>query len=48
MKDQELKKYIKYKVKVLYQLGFKVEGKTFTNARNEIQVDNIAKNILLN
>lgn len=48
MEDKELKKHIKYKAKVLYQLGFKIDTKIFTNAKNEIQVDNIAKNILFN
>ncbi|MEG2018529.1 MAG: hypothetical protein RR128_08740 [Clostridium sp.] len=44
--NKELKNYIKYKAKVLHQLGINVGTEVFAKASNEIQVDHIARNIL--
>ena len=43
-----LQEYISFKVELMHSLGFKkVTIETFARANNEIQVDNIARSILL-
>ena len=43
-----LQEYISFKVKLMHSLGFKkVTSETFAKANNEIQVDNIARSIIL-
>jgi hypothetical protein len=43
-----MSEYITEKIRVLHQLGFKKVTKTdFANAKNEIQVDQIARRIMM-
>lgn len=44
---QALKVYKHRKVSILNQLGFKVDKEVFDKATTEIQVDNIARSIIL-
>lgn len=45
---QTIKGYKRQKLSVLHQLGIHVSKEIFETATNEIQVDNIAKSLILN
>lgn len=45
--SQTLKGYKRQKVSVLNQLGFHVDKSVFDKATTEIQVDNIARSLIL-
>ena len=47
-RKQTIKGYKRQKVSVLHQLGIHVGKEIFETATNEIQVDNIAKSLILN
>ena len=45
--DKGIKGYKRSKLAILHQLGFRVGKEIFENATTEIQVNNIAKSIIL-
>ena len=45
--DREIKGYKRSKLAILHQLGFRVGKEIFEKATTEIQVDNIARSIIL-
>lgn len=47
-KPMPLSVYKRDKISILRQLGFHVDKSVFDKATNEIQVDNIAKSLILN
>ena len=46
-RHQTIRGYKREKISILNQLGFHVDKSIFANATNEIQVDNIARSLIL-
>ena len=46
-KEMTLKQYKRYKLRVLKQLGYWADASVFAEAKNQIQVDQIAHSIFM-